>query len=179
MIVYKIYSNIDQYAHLRASNQKNRDVFDNFYHLPLQTTWKKIPLKMTKGELGDFVGIVAGTVLGINTDKCHILQPLIDKEEIELLELDVKESDVHAINIVCISDALDKENTVLEMLAEDRILFIDDHSFQASKLENVYLFKIENFEHGSFFATDTFKKIIDNHQLTGLIFEEVWRSEEN
>lgn len=59
---------------------------------------------------------------------------------------------------------------------DDTIYMIDKLAFQPEKIQNAHLFKIQNpgiYFRSATFISDEFRKIIKQHQLTGLTFSEL------
>ena len=57
-------------------------------------------------------------------------------------------------------------------------MYFEKYSFKPEVVENVHIFKLKDSPVSTFFVSDTFKKVVEENNLTGFNFKLVWDSEE-
>lgn len=83
------------------------------------------------------------------------------------------------MNIINVLDCLDVEKSDLKFFSDGkRIMRIKRYVFQEKILDmNTTIFKLENKKRGEIFVNEQTKLLIENASLEGVIFTQVWDSE--
>lgn len=176
MIIYKIRTDGDTYSGLQGFKISDMEQFSKFYDIPLALAWVSPKVRMLKSHKeGDFFGVDAGTVLGIKVK----IKPLLTKYlkgTYEYLRIEMKSGEqFYAINVLNFVAILDECKSDIVRFSDGGILTVNKYAFHSPLPKLPSLFKLEQDKKGEMFATDEFKDAVEKHQLTGLIFEEVWR----
>lgn len=170
MKIYEFDIDMDDYTYFNGDIDE--DIFDG---TPLKKQWN--PIQATEGDLslkkGDFRNWIS-TVFSCNEKTKEILEKnLIGKAEF----LKVKfHEDFWIMNCTNVIDAIDYGKAI-PVRTDSGILYkFDEYAFKKELVENQYIFKIPEFKTVRLFATEKFKNLIEENNITGPYFTEVWDS---
>lgn len=133
-------------------------------------------------QRGDFVYYSPGALL-IRPEVVHLVRPFFDRAG-ELLPLWF-EGDIYTLlNITNCVDATDETNTEWLLAKDGSKVEIRRHAFDPARLNEISLFKVPETCKGSVLTWEKdgtpeleFKAFVEQNNLTGLLFEELWDSE--
>jgi len=92
---------------------------------------------------------------------------------VELLPISYSEPH-YLINVI---DALDMEKSEFKRYDDGRIMFCTKYVFKEEVIGNNIVFKIPQFPSAHIFVTEEFVKQVEENDLKGFVFEELWDSE--
>ena len=102
------------------------------------------------------------------------------KDSVEIIPLQCKGREYFVVNILNIIDALNYNNAELKRLSTGLVVGLTKYSFLKEKIQDKNVFKIllNGIEMVTeIFVSETFKNIVEENELKGFKFEEVWDSE--
>jgi hypothetical protein len=104
----------------------------------------------------------------------HFLQ-----DKAEVLPLAHPERNFFAIHVTNAIDAIDYDRAVIKKLSTGLRLEFEKYAFVKEKVERENIFRVYLDESLMWmvFVSDTFKKVVESHNLSGFKFIEVWDSE--
>ena len=93
----------------------------------------------------------------------------------EILPLNCTEGVYFAFNVTRIVDALDTSRSQLKLFqSTGRIMRVIRYEFLTDKLSSFTIFKLPQFDKSEVFVTDGFVQRVQEHNLTGFVFNLVW-----
>jgi hypothetical protein len=135
--------------------------------MPLQVT-----LEPDEKSIGDFLYLSSLTIAA-SEHATQVLSPLIVGSA-EVLPLQCEAAQFYAINVIEVVDCLDHSQSEVVWFKDGSLAGIKRHIFKPRCLERKHIFKIPERKRSFVFVSDAFKQLIEDHQLTGLVFEKVW-----
>jgi len=127
-----------------------------------------------KGNKSDCIKYTI-TFLVFSKKAKEVLTPLIGKD-VEFLPLIHEEHDMFAVKVNRIQDFIDMTNPVERRMGYG--FFSEYIHILPERIElDAHLFCLPQHHHLRFFATDTFKKVVEEHKLKTFQFIEVWDTE--
>lgn len=102
------------------------------------------------------------------------------KDSVEIIPLQCKGREYFVVNILNIINALNYNKSEFEVFPSGLVVDVTKYSFLKEKLEGVNIFKIflnDRISVTKIFVSETFKNIVEENELKGFKFEEVWDSE--
>ncbi|KHL92695.1 hypothetical protein QW71_27550 [Paenibacillus sp. IHB B 3415] len=143
----------------------------------LAYTWQPVELQTHKEKsFNEFPHFVNGKPV-VSERVMQILKPYT-AHEVEFLPLMHNEFDIFMINVTNILDCVDWQKSKAKWFKEKYFLGFDDLVFDFAKVpENTYMFKIKELAATRVYVTESFRTIIEKHQLQGLDFSVVYDSE--
>ena len=180
MKIWKFRADVNNYDSLMAQDPNYKYTEVSLDGRSWIDEWEPVELKRMYGEglpLSDFPHYYSNPVMSDSAIK--ILDPLI-KDSVEYLPLVFDEKNYTMVNVTKILNVIDYEKSEYETFPDsERILMFDKYSFRiCDDLLNNDLFKIIDEPKSYVFASDRFKKCVEDNGLTGFNFELVWDSEE-
>lgn len=175
----KIYNILPDGDSFRSFTFKEEFPFDYFNGRPLSSIWKPIEIKqkykrLPNADIQSFDGI--GSVINKRTKD---ILSLVLKDTVEFLPLNFYHP-FYLLNVIHVLDVMDYSKSTPSYSYNGKVVGFHIHAFQLDKIKDEFLFKIvESPRSNIFYATDNFKKIIDENGLTGLMFTEIWDSEKH
>jgi hypothetical protein len=185
MKIYRVYEDVNNYQSLFL---KDDSLWDdecfNFNARPKGSVWKTPSVFILEPNLikGNFYYFTPG-VLVADITTCEQLSKFIKTPSCELLPLQGKKDVYNLINVIECVDVLDEDKTEWEYgKITGNPIRIKHHYFNPENLTEGPLFKIPQTCKTEIYTCeglkdpeDEFKYTIENNNIRGLIFEEVWR----
>jgi len=169
---FLIIPDSDIYNSLVPSNPEDWSIFDLFIGNSLADTWHPVNVEILKAKkVGDFPSL-ANHVPVFSVRALQVLRPLLG-ECIEALPLACKSHNFYAINVLEVLNCLDKGKSEITWLPSGGVMFIDRYVFKKSCIGEQHIFKLVEKVLGKPIVSETFKKIVEQANLEGLIFEEI------
>jgi len=147
----------------------------------IKPNWEKTVIKLFEGESGKkrnetkkqipdfFDGVVS---IALNDKAKSIFQPLICNY-VEYFDLYFNETIFHEMNISQL-DCLNTEKSEIKYFTNStKVLRVVNYSFNWDVVANTPIFCITNIGALPIIVSDEFKKIYEDHSLTGLIFDPI------
>jgi hypothetical protein len=189
MTIWKYTPNADQYYNLRMIDYERDGWFlhEALRADPLPEPFPEIPVRyetelnelsplqrrlarqgeMTKGDFPSFyaVGVV------FSERALQVLSPLI-QNSVQVIPLQSVEEHLYLIHVTEVVDCLDIERSEVDyILGGEHISHIKHYEFKNLELlEEIGIFEIQDLR-ASTFVTDEFKKIVEEHDLKGLLWK--------
>ncbi|WP_379135730.1 imm11 family protein [Paenibacillus sp. sgz500958] len=179
MKVYEFSEDFSTTMTLAAVDKKKypgHPLFPRFKGISKIEGWWPIKLEtLHRNTHTDFPYFTSGKPL-VSEKVKSILEPYI-KDEVEFLPLDHDEINLFLMNVTNILDCVDWERSDAEWF-EKYFMRFKKLRFDFTKIPlNTYIFKIKETAGSTVFVTEAFRKLIENHNLQGLDFSEVYDSE--
>lgn len=176
MKIFRLEANVDDYNYFGFINENHWDdkVFDG---KELLNNWvsPKVKLYRTKKyPLGDIVSL---TTLNpaINVNVIEILKDIFCNN-VELLPI-VFDEQYYLMNVINLLDALDEEKSEFKRYSSGKIMYCTKYVFREDIIRNIHIFKIPQFPKTDILVTEGFVKLVQDNNLKGFEFEELWDSE--
>jgi len=156
-----------------------RQLFDD--GLSIKPYWEKTAIKLFEGEKGkkknearkqipDFINGVVSIALN---DKAKVIFQSLICNYIEYFDLYFNDTIFHEMNINQL-DCLNTEKSEIKYFPNStKVLRVVNYSFHSNVIENTPIFCIKNVGAKPIIVSDEFKKIYEDHSLTGLIFNPI------
>lgn len=172
-------SDTDKYKVLNLADVVDMNKFDLFDGRKLKREWSplKVEFFKSKKKISDSPFLYI-SFLVINKESIMTLNNYF-LDFVELLPLSYQNSvdNYFVVNVINIVDCLDHENSIFSRYDDGRIMLCDKYAFVKEKLIKNHIFKIPEFPRAHIFVSDDFKSAVEDSELTGFIFKEVWNSE--
>jgi hypothetical protein len=170
--------------------QPNGDQFESFLHEPniqiileqftsgasLYEDWKPISLTTSSSDVREkgYFPALCDWVPVFSELACAILKPYL-KESVEFLPCATEQNERHfLVNILSIVNCLDKEKSdIIYNPVTNRVSSIRSYCFNEACIDTM-IFKIPETLGLEVYVTDKFKNLVENNNLSGLLFEELW-----
>ncbi len=140
-------------------------------------TWVPFEVKCARSKkysVGDFSSITPIHFTLNNKAKEIFGNDLLNS--VELLPISYSEPH-YLINVINVIDALDMEKSEFKRYDDGRIMFCTKYVFKEEVIGNNIVFKIPQFSSAHIFVTEEFVKQVEENDLKGFVFEELWDSE--
>lgn len=131
----------------------------------------KLRLFRDKGENKKPIANFMGGFIEISIDEkaLSILKSLIENN-VELLPLDTEIGTYYGLHVREV-DCLDKSRSLVKKFRNsDRVMRVEKYAFLMDKLDGIHIFRVVELGGSRLFVSGEFKKIIEENNLTGLIF---------
>jgi len=151
--------------------------FEDFNGTRLIKSWKTFKIKRARGKkypVGDFSSITSAHLL-VNSKIKDIFENIF-KDKVELLPVEYDEP-YYLMNVINMIDALDMEKSEFGRFSSGRIMFCTKYVFKEEVIGNNIIFKIPQFPTADVLVTEEFVKLVEDNDVKGFIFEELWDSE--
>lgn len=177
--------------HLRFDGD-NYDLLETVKDLPLsekqtfdgrskKKEWQPLKVKRMRWKRGLPLSDAPGFMIPVfSKDALEKLYPLICNS-VEELELIFSEREYCGVYVTAVLDVIDYRKSKYIMFSDnERIMMFEKYAFKKCKeLMNHHIFKIVDEPLRWAFVSDEFKRVVEENELTGFIFELVWDSEES
>ena len=178
MRIYISCADVNRYRGLYYTEEDVMEFARRFDGTPMKSAWKVresfsfVPRLMPKGDCPNF-----GTHVPVfNPRSVEILADLLEGNG-ELLPIRCDGEDYFLFNVTRVVDALDQQNSDLDLFDDGDILEIDRHVFIPEKLPSLSIFKIPQMVLADVFVTDPFVDRVESAGLKGFDFELVWSND--
>jgi hypothetical protein len=105
----------------------------------------------------------------IDKKALDILYPVINTTIIEILPLPSLVGNLSVLNIAFL-DCIDHSKSKFEYFSSGKIMRVEKFALVESNLANKHIFRLKEESFAKVFADDTFKMIVEDNQLDGLVF---------
>lgn len=186
MKVYEIIPDVNNYQTLNFDDEgiNKLDVLQ-FDGTSRKNNWpqiKQLYIYSPRDKEGDFFTI--GGPLVFNQKAYKIIHPILEPY-CEWLPLNLDGESLYVLNLLLLSNCLNKEKSKIEYIG-NILYMIHEYSFYPDKMPPVSVFRLQLMPmHHRLFTYEgvlpkekEFKYLVESNQLEGLIFEEIWSSEE-
>jgi hypothetical protein len=123
--------------------------------------------------VGDFPSFIP---LAISSKALDTLHPLI-KDNVEVLDLISDVGKFCALNVF-VYDCLDHSSSVFKRFTDGGIMRVETYAFRAGCLEGKHIFRLPEIWTYTF-ASNEFKRVVEENDLKGLLFYKVPMSDES
>ncbi len=153
---------------------------------PLGDRWRPMKLRFWEGEgeekeverrkpVADFSGT---TLMPLASARARaIIEPLV-QGQVEFLPCETPVGPYYGLHVRYV-DCLDTSRARVKRFSNGRILDVIAYAFHWERLENVHIFRIPELNLSRLFVSDEFKRLVEAHHLTGLLFYPVPMVEES
>ncbi|RJV89288.1 imm11 family protein [Longicatena caecimuris] len=171
---FRVFEPLNNTLENRNSLNFDGAVLKEWESIPLVASNYKTEKKLLVGDIS-FTGDVSSFLL--NEQSYNILYPII-KDSAQFFRTESNYGDLYVVNVTCVLDCLDREKSnVVLFPSSERIMAIKEFAFSMDMIGNNILFKIPEKSKSFSFATEEFKKIVEENGLTGIKFIPLWDSE--
>ncbi|EFM09649.1 hypothetical protein PaecuDRAFT_3698 [Paenibacillus curdlanolyticus YK9] len=179
MKVWKLWNSARSLL-LNVCSDKDTHFHERFKGEPLSSCYEPIQLKVQRvGTEEDFPNLSSGTLLFSKRAQAA-LRALVTPYA-EFLEVNGSELagiEVELINVTNVVDALDHDRTEFKYDAcTGTVSGFNRLQLQLDKVVHNPIFRLPE-KPADLYVTDAFRDLVIKHELKGLIFEEVWSSED-
>lgn len=152
-----------------------------FNGTPQKDSWKPVQMRRLKvSDAGrplaacDFPACSGGDMFIINRAAKEKIGSHLEQFG-ELLPLACDEGDFWTLNVTCLVNALDENNSqLLRATDTGAILMIRKHVFLPAELGKAEVFKIPQVPRSLIYVTSAFVDLVNSSGLTGIEFVQVW-----
>lgn len=122
--------------------------------------------------IGDVFSVEISSFI-LNEYAFNILEPYLEGHA-QVFKLRSQDGVFYVINITDVIDCLDYDKSEVKRFpSSGRIMRVISHSFREDKLKGAAVFKLPEFVKATCYATEEFKKAVDEHNIKGFKFEEL------
>lgn len=174
MSIYLIQPDVNNYRGLLFTDmEKNWELVYCFLDgIQMKKAW--IPLMVEPdedgGPYGDFP-VLCSTIPAISGRAANALEPLLSGNA-ELLPLRCDAGEYYALNVTCVVDALNVEQSEIAHFPDGSIMDIKRFAFHALRAPANDIFKIPQIG-TRLFVSERFVQTVEQHQLKGFLFSAV------
>lgn len=179
MKIWKIWSS-EKNITLTLEKDCDLEVLNNIDGHSLVDNWTpiKVLIEGSKKKKKDFPSfLLKAPVISGKTKK--VLEPFL-KNHVEFLPLIGEEEHFYLCNVVKVIDDIDENKSISMYAKSGKFIKYEKIVFNNSILDQeqeLTIFKINKISGKACFATDKFKKLIEQFKLSGPDFELIWDSE--
>ncbi|NLL05165.1 MAG: hypothetical protein GX270_05115 [Clostridiaceae bacterium] len=176
MKIYNVGADADEYNFFELVNEEDWDL-KSFDGTKLAELWKAFNIKCARSKkypLGDIAYITPVHPL-INSGVVEIFKDIFNNK-VELLPVLYSEP-YYFINVINIIDALDMEKSEFKRYSSGKIMYCTKYVFKENIVGNNSIFKTPQFPTAEILVTEEFVKRVEENDLKGFVFEELWDSE--
>jgi hypothetical protein len=170
---------LEGYEWVVPSKDSDHEIFLQLAGVRTLTSWSPVKVRLVKEDThsdalrqSDFPWLGAHALVLRRAAMEALAGPLA--QEVEFLPLDCTETDLWVMNALRVVDALDEARSAVVRFSGGRIMKIDQHAFDARRLEGVSVFKIPQMLRGSQFLSQAFVDLVETSGLRGIGFKLVW-----
>lgn len=127
-------------------------------------------------DLSAFWSAIGTMLFSEKAKRC--LEGLID-DCVEFIPVKYQSETMYIVNILCILDAIDYDNSTFRKLDTGQVAGVKNYSFVASEIQGFNIFKLilnGRIYSTKIFVTSEFKTMVEKNKLLGFKFVEVWDS---
>lgn len=187
MKVYRLNSDYNHFQSLAPVKGADVSIIINLFDgKPIKRLWNPIEVQIFEGEEGE-----EEEEIGKSEGDFPLFggQPVFTKNAVETIEdlltpngeilpliFEQKTDKYFIFNVTKISDALDVNQSKVRRYTTGNIMCIDKFEFNPHKLDGAVIFKIPQLVKAYVFVTDLFLERVEQADLTGFDFVQVWNS---
>ncbi|NLL06168.1 MAG: hypothetical protein GX270_10380 [Clostridiaceae bacterium] len=176
MKIFQLHANADDYNFFELVNKSDWD-FKRFNGTRLLESWKSFRVKCARSKkypVGDLSSI-SSLHFTLNYKTIGIFENIFINN-VELLPIEYIE-ECYLMNVINIIDALDVDKSEFKRYDDGRIMFCTKYVFKENVIGNNSIFKIPQFPTVDVLVTEEFVRLVEENELKGFVFEELWDSE--
>lgn len=180
MNIYIPVPDCDNYdSFCRFEQEQSHDILQRFLNtgkyqeIEERSTWipMNVGFESCGTKRGDFFSVFA-RAFACNSKAWNILEPLIS-DSVKTLPLECDSKEFNLLKVTNIIDCLDYSKAdVFRFQKTGRVLGIRKHAFKEELIMNQHFFAIPEIRFESL-VSETFKNVVEQNKLEGLIFEQV------
>ncbi|MBZ0297019.1 MAG: hypothetical protein K8L99_30950 [Anaerolineae bacterium] len=180
MKIWKIKSDLAYETHLVFDKEKDVDATTGMREgKSLKSDWKPVRFVMYRdgervkddpSKLSDFPWLPGFFICSEHAR--NVLEPLV-KDAVEFLPILCDAGQFYLINVTNVRPCFDYQRSEYTLFKSGDINLIKKYAFDIACVEGQDIFKTK-FPLGRIFASDTFKALVEDHKLKGLLFKQVW-----
>lgn len=175
MNIWEIVPDSDLYdcLYLADPSADYTEIFDTdkLGHQRMRNSWVPVAVKIERKEQsGDFPSLPGGIPPVFRQQALDILYPLI-ADSIEVLPLICETEKLYAINVLEVVDCLDHSRSRFKRFSDGGIMRVEEYVFREGCIEKD-IFRIPEVDI-FIFVSDTFKMLVEDNELEGLIFRQI------
>lgn len=122
--------------------------------------------------IGDVSSISTSSYI-INEKAYKVLYPYL-KSHSQIFKINNNGTIFYVINVTDIIDCLDYDNSEIKYFSSsNRVMDIEKYVFHSEKLKKATIFKLPEFPKGISYATEEFKKVVEENNIIGFKFKEL------
>ncbi|WP_242309238.1 imm11 family protein [Bacillus cereus group sp. BfR-BA-01331] len=187
MKIWELKSGLDNYESFQLLNFKeDKNFFEGKFNsiIKLVDSWRKLPVEcLEEGKASDFPHFWGEIGALMVSEKAKELLESIVGADVEFLPL-IRNSNseiyylVHVLNVL---DAIDSDKATFKKLITGLIIGCEKFAFDNNTVQNEMIFKVYingKIHPTAVFISDELKVLIEQSDLKGFEFIEVWDSEE-
>lgn len=180
MNIYHPYPNSDQYNRFYPLNLvEGADKLSRFLNtgkyqnIEEKSNWHPLPVEIQSlnTKRGDFLGIVAHHIT-CNSRALEILKSLIGNS-VKPFPFEYNGDAYFLLKVINIIDCLDYTRADVLRSQEGRVLGINKYAFKEESIENKHFFALTEIKF-DILVSQTFKDYVEQNELEGLLFEQVY-----
>lgn len=173
MKIYELKNDSDTYKWLETNEDKDDVEFNGVSILDKWVSWKVTNSKK-KRKLPDSPALCTGIKV-VNDKTKRILENVLHNE-VEFLPLVHSTESFWIVNVVNLVDAIDYDTAIPFRATPTIITHFKQHGFYKEKVSNQWIFKLPEMPFTRIYVTEAFKEVVEQNNLTGFQFEQVWDS---
>ncbi|MBN2878410.1 MAG: hypothetical protein JXN65_02160 [Clostridia bacterium] len=132
-------------------------------------------------EKGDFPQVWNLPFVPVISERGRIALKDIINDNCEFIQFSYQNDIYYLMNIITVIDAIDYEKSILKKRSSGLVVGFKKHMFKPNTIRNKNIFKIylnNRIRNTEIFVSDDFKKAVEQAELKGFKFVEVWNNEE-
>ncbi|MFB0844493.1 imm11 family protein [Paenibacillus oleatilyticus] len=181
MRIWKIESDVKGYNSLQLVNFEDDQerYFGKFESsTPLQKSWGEVQVyTIEEGEFSDLPHFWGYSKAMVTSEKAKKVLELKLSNSVEFLPLQHKEEKYYVLHVLSIFQAVDYESVLLRKLPTGLVIGFEKYAFKPEVINGHNIFKVflnERVYGTETFVSDEIKEIVEENNLKGFKFIEVW-----
>jgi len=176
MSIWLWRANSNRFRAMDLCDERDQAMIDRFSGQPFGRSWQPIRVRLLTDEEQGPKGMPTGDCPYLESQVPVLSQRAVDAlgalltDNGEVLPLRYDEGSYYAYNVTRVVDALDKERSEIDYFDDGRVLDIDHHVFDLTRLRGVTIFKVPETAHRDVFVTTAFVRAVQEARLTGFKF---------
>lgn len=172
MKIYTVIPETDIYHSYRMKVDNKQIITKSLIGNSLINNWQPIPVTVYKSEKrGEFTSTLSKIICTKKSKE--ILEQYIENS-IEFLPLINDTEELFLMNVTKLIPINLEKSDFDYYPGSTKIAIIDEYSFNPNDLKGSFIFKPKQMPHGKILVSDKLKAIIEENNLEGLIFKEVF-----
>ncbi|MCT4583683.1 MAG: hypothetical protein N4A54_02050 [Peptostreptococcaceae bacterium] len=170
---------------LVVENKEEKDLFinDMYSGVHIKNKYKNLKLNKIGGDIksdNPKFWTTSGILMFSKRAK-DVLEEII-KDDVEFVEANYEDEIYYLVNILSFLDIIDVERSKIRRLKTGLPVEVKEYEFREGVLENQKMFKFylnKRVKGSEILVTDEFKKAVEENNLSGFKFIEVWSNDLN
>lgn len=175
MSIYRYISDSNHYHSLRRDSALPVDWVNQFKGQSMLSGWQAVTASWefaeAGGQYGDFPQFAAHLPVFSKRAWCALEDLLHGYAEALPIHIS-DEKDIYVlVNVTCVLDALDHSSSAIDYFENGDVMLIHRHSFHENLIQNVPIFRIQDYEIGGLYINEAFRQRVTAESLQGLLWE--------